>query len=347
LTIALLYREIWNIYLVLLFLTLAGGLLSASEVENLERAGFTVEQEQAEGNVTEYELVDESGRSVIVVAVGELTRNQVDLLDMYVDRFFAWEHMTIDSFTVVFYEEENEIQIVPSELVYKDVKLTEVLPSGFSFYCVGNAVEYAFRVKVDERYPRLSGTLSTEEALYEEILALLENTDAPPPVQQRARVVPGDLADRLEDLAVRMDEVESENDDLRSENESLRMEFNELKSQMDEDLQKIDRLDEAIRALEERMSKIGDPEDGWRAEYSELSENLDKLRRAVMVFHNKGIFGNIREVSREGITLICERKAENPEFTHNEAADALDREGISMSAHEIFLVLSIYFNEFQ
>jgi len=78
-----------------------------------------------------------------------------------------------------------------------------------------------------------------------------------------------------------------------------------------------------------------------------VSQDLEKLRRAVLTFHNMGLFGTIRTINREGILRILDLKEEKPDMAQEEAAEILKREGFTISTYEIFLIYGAYFNEFK
>jgi len=87
--------------------------------------------------------------------------------------------------------------------------------------------------------------------------------------------------------------------------------------------------------------------DGLAAESSDLEREFLLLRYALLVLHNRGFFGSIRLPSGKGIERLVEMKKGEPSLSRETAAARLRAEGIEMSSKEVFLVFSVYFNEFQ
>ena len=92
--------------------------------------------------------------------------------------------------------------------------------------------------------------------------------------------------------------------------------------------------------MSERLDEVEKQDD-------ELESAITRLRVAVLVLHNTGIFGNINPVQRQGIERIIALKKENPDMMQEEAAAILRREKTPMSIRRIFLVFDVYFNEFK
>lgn len=131
------------------------------------------------------------------------------------------------------------------------------------------------------------------------------------------------LQDRLEASARKYDTLIN---DLYDQNETLKG-----------DIAAVARQNAALQAEIEKM----------KAQNLTVSQDLEKLRRAVLTFHNMGLFGTIRTINREGILRILDLKEEKPYMTQEEAAEILKREGFTISTYEIFLIYGAYFNEFK
>lgn len=87
--------------------------------------------------------------------------------------------------------------------------------------------------------------------------------------------------------------------------------------------------------------------DKQRAEYSELSENFDKVRFGLMMLHNRGWFGKINDIDQNMIAKLIELKTADSSLTMKDAAEKMKEAGMAMRKNEIFLVFAIYFNEFE
>jgi hypothetical protein len=289
---------------------------AAAAADGFEQIGLTVTSVETRGTETEYTIGDDEGLVLSVVTSGEITNTQIQEISKLREKFYSWRHLSMESMSVVFYPNETEIVIMPSSFHYGDVELAEYLPSGLVFFD-NTRMEYGFRVRADKRYPRLSGVFTTEEGLAEAILdaievsAKSEKTDQATVQSQQSAALPHGAPAATPS---------------QTESNSLR-----------EDLQR----------LRVQSAKLGERLDAVEKRNEELEDAVARLRNAVLVLHNMGIFGNIDPVHRQGIERIIELKAENPDLPQEEAAAILHQENIPMTKHEIFLVYCVYFNEFK
>ncbi|HOV38207.1 MAG TPA: hypothetical protein PLG79_05745 [Spirochaetales bacterium] len=83
-----------------------------------------------------------------------------------------------------------------------------------------------------------------------------------------------------------------------------------------------------------------------KALLEELNREFQLLRYALLVLNNRGFFGSIRLPSEEGIAKLIALKEQEPSLNIKEAGERLKSLGIEMTNKEIFLVFSVYFNEF-
>ncbi len=84
------------------------------------------------------------------------------------------------------------------------------------------------------------------------------------------------------------------------------------------------------------------------SEHKDLMDRHEKLKNAVMTLHNTGVFGiGVNEINKSLIQKIISLKKENPKLTKDEIVKALEKEKIEFKNYEVFLILSVYYNEFK
>ncbi len=145
--------------------------------------------------------------------------------------------------------------------------------------------------------------------------------------------------------------------DLAYETNILGNEIDILTQAVDQDR---DNADEEIAALKDTISLLegdiasleGAIESGREAR-SELEDQItllmseiDDLRKAILVIHNTGTFGNIRYIDRKAIERAVKLKDQDEDITQSEVHSILNREGYKVSEHAVFLIFALYFNEY-
>lgn len=272
--------------------------------------GFNLISKSNRDNQVVYRVKDDEGIPVSIVSTDEPDPSDLERVAFYHKRFSDWRYMQVASMTFVFYENELEINIMPESYIYEGVDFTRYISSGLGFYYT-NVLEYNFRLYINNNYPRLKGRFFSEQKLSEKILAVVESPEAA--VKSAAE------------------------HNLDWEGADTSDELNKV----------IGSMKQEIASLRNTQASLQAKVDTLQRENQNLHGELAKMRRAVLVLHNLGIFGNINTVSINGIERIKALKEEDPDIMQEEAARILNKEGIPMSAHEIFLVYSLYFNEFK
>lgn len=74
---------------------------------------------------------------------------------------------------------------------------------------------------------------------------------------------------------------------------------------------------------------------------------MARLRNAVLTFNNMGVFGSIKPISKDVVKNVLQLKGSNSELTQQEAMESLQKDGYSVSPYEMFLIFSVYFNEYK
>jgi hypothetical protein len=80
----------------------------------------------------------------------------------------------------------------------------------------------------------------------------------------------------------------------------------------------------------------------------ELTEKYNKLVNAVMTLHNTGFLGiGVNEINKDLVKRVVELKKDNPTMTKEQIEKKLKEEKIEAKSYEVFLILSVYFNDFK
>ncbi len=96
----------------------------------------------------------------------------------------------------------------------------------------------------------------------------------------------------------------------------------------------IEKLKEGLKSLKKKHEK--------------LLNTHEKLKNAVLTLHNTGFLGfGVTEIDKKVIKRIIQLKKSNPKITKDQISEKLEKEKLKASSQEIFLILSIYFNEFE
>jgi hypothetical protein len=232
------------------------------------------------------------------------------------------------SVRVVLGEERAEILVIPRSFQYKDRDLAIYMPSGIQFFYT-NFLEFDFRIVVENLFLRVKGQFFKEEEFAEKILSAVLNPYAYIQSQD-----PEYILKRFQDIEARMDRLLHEGEQvstrLGKELQEIRDLLGSLKQDMNGNFQK---TVQTQQSLEQKVAN--------------LSSEFQLLRYALLVLNNRGFFGSIRLPSEAGISRLVELKKQQPKLTMDEAREKLKAEGIEMTSKEVFLVFSVYFNEFQ
>lgn len=313
--------------------------------QDFASVGLELVTTNSEGSEVESEVRDAEGNALNLVYEDTLSEEELELVVRFSSLFFSWKHLIIENLTYVFFADEVEMSIFPSEFEYRQHRFTEYIRSGISFYH-SEDTEYAFRLRVGKHYPLVSGVLTTEEAFCEAILAVINAYSVKPPAdaeQPEIITTPNDSASEVSDDAI-------EDEKLDAIGESIKEHQSQLISLEDGMQQLTDEVDSLRNSQEQAMQVVDELKtrvDSLEKENEDLRRGFELLRTAVMVLHNTGIFGNINLIQRDGIKRIIELKEDDPSLSQEDVAQTLRREGISMSAHEVYLVFSVYYNDFK
>ena len=273
---------------VLLLLFCAGGLFAI----DLDDLGYDVIRSRPDGDLTLYEVRDSAGNELVVVYRGELSAGQGERLDRIVDQFFSFEYITLDELRVVFAEDRTEILAVPASFTYDGVQLARYMPAGMTFY-FDNALEYDFRIRVENIFVRISGQLFDEQQFADRIARAVENpvaymqTQDPQFIFQRFTELEERLSEQERDSAARREALQGEIDQLErryertaAELDDLEGDYNDL-SRSHRNLQRShENLAVAHSALRDDHQSLLSAHEALRADYQALLLDHQELQVA-------------------------------------------------------------------
>jgi hypothetical protein len=337
------------IFVPFLFLSLTISLAA----QRFEDRGFRVEGRTMEGQNTVYRLQDSSGAPLTVVMQGEPDAVKIRIVDTVAAMFRAMKYMSLSSLRIIFFSDRTEIIALPRSFSYQGKDLNRYLPSGLQFYYI-DYFEYDFRMVVENLFLRLKGQYFTEEQFAEK----LANAAANPFLYIQSQD-PEYIIRRFQEIDRVLEKIGVEGTELSKGIAALKKEGVESLGDVTKSLEAANRSIETLgRTLSNEIKEIKDgvealtkttetQQKSMEARFEILESEFILLRYALMVLNNRGFFGSINLPAQDGIVKLVEMKKRNPALTMKEAEVRLKAEGIQMSSKEVFLVFSIYFNEFQ
>ncbi len=257
---------------VLLLLVCAGGLYAV----DLDDLGYEVIRSRPDGERILYEVRDSAGNEFVAVYAGDLTSSQGERLDRIVEQFFAFSYVAIDRLRVVFSEDRIEILAVPASFAYEGVQLARYMPAGMTFYYV-DALEYDFRIRVDNIFVRISGQFFDEDQFADRIARAVENpvaymqTQDPQFIFQRFT----ELEDRLTQLEDRLTQLER---DSAARREALQGEIDQLERRYERTAAELDDLEDDYDDLSRSHRDLQRAHENLAVAHSALRDDHESLR---------------------------------------------------------------------
>ena len=304
------------------------GILLSLSAQDFAGGGYNVISRGSEGGNIAYRLTDRSGLPFTLVVRSEPTARQLQTLDSILDVFRSMRYVNIASLRVVYANERAEIILVPRSFVYREMDLAPYMPSGMQFY-YSDYMEYDFRMTSRNLFFRIRGQYFAEDLFADRLAAAVDD-----PFAYIQSNDPDFVFRKFLSLEERLDKYAALGNKARDD---LAAEIADLRTDLKSDIQG---LSAYVEALSEKHGSLGE-------NTALLESEFILLRQAVLVLHNRGFFGSINLPSEEGIDKLVAMKQREPELTIMEAQDRLEAEGIKMTRREVFLVFSVYFNEFE
>jgi|GEM_PF-381915 len=103
-----------------------------------------------------------------------------------------------------------------------------------------------------------------------------------------------------------------------------------------------------MQALEKKLEQLQGQFDEVKQRSEKNDEILGRIGNGIVTLHNRGFLGiGYKAVKRDVIDKIVEMKKENPKYDKKQIKKALEKKNVKVSEHVVFLVLSLYYNEFK
>ncbi len=305
------------------------GIIASLSSQDYASFGLEFRSQSKEGPYTVYQFRAPGNIDLSVSFKGaELRETDRERLQGILSIYKTFKVLLPSSVRVIFTDERAEILVVPRSFQYKDRDLSIYMPSGIQFFYT-DFLEFDFRIVVQNLFLRIKGQFFKEEEFAEKILAAVLNPYAYIQSQD-----PEYILKRFQDIEGRMDRLLHEGE--------------KISTRLGEDVQEIRALVGSLKQeVQQGFQKALQNQQSLEKRVSDLSEEFQLLRYALLVLNNRGFFGTIRLPSETGISRLVELKKQQPKLTMDEARVKLKAEGIEMTSKEVFLVFSVYFNEFQ
>ncbi|MCX7786568.1 MAG: hypothetical protein N2442_02580 [Spirochaetes bacterium] len=311
-------RFVWSMVLFI-------GTIAFLNSQDFTSWGLDLKSQSKEGPYTVYQFRAPGNIDLSVFFKGtEIRKSDQERLQGILSIFKGFTTLLPSSIRVILADERTEILLVPRSFRYKDRDLAIYMPSGIQFFYT-DFLEFDFRIVVENLFLRIKGQFFKEEEFAEKILAAVLNPYAYIQSQD-----PEYILKRFQDIEARIDRLLNEGEQINSR---FGKEVQEIRGLLGSLKQEVVQQVQTQQTLER---KVGD-----------LYAEFQLLRYALLVLNNRGFFGSIRLPSEAGINRLVELKKQQPKLTMDEAREKLKTEGIEMTSKEVFLVFSVYFNEFQ
>ncbi|MFW6250607.1 MAG: hypothetical protein ACOC47_05820 [Alkalispirochaetaceae bacterium] len=321
---------------ILTILACAVSIASLGAVELTDR-GYDVSNERVEDGITLYDVRDEAGNDLTVgTATGSFSNENMNVLEIVRETFFNMEYLDVSQMKVVFSRNRADIVVIPRRYSFDGINLGALMPSGMRFIYT-DFLEFDFRMLVEGLFVRMQGQYFTEEQFVERLARAARN-----PAAYIQSTDPRFVFSRLDDISTQIGEIEASGVQMSTEMENLIDSFREFRTDANQGLRRLQ--DEFEREMEEMRTAY----EGLLTDYGELTREVANLRRAVLVFENRGWFGTLRIPEESVVEEIVALKRANPSMGIDEAEAAIN-EGREepVSNKVVTLVFSLYFNEFE
>ncbi len=257
--------------------------------------------------------------SLIIRSDNKLTEEQQDLVGRTFIAFFNWTELNITSAKLVFEGRRLSIIFQIKDLTYKDVEISQFMPSGIQLY-YDTFFEYDFRMFKDGLFLRLKGQYYSKEEFLEELYNA---------------VVDPILYVQIHDPSYIIRQI----DKLRTQNKEQDKERSELLERHNELLEKHNSLRQNHNDLQEKHNQL-------QTDQLKQTDIQDKLKDGIISLSNKSFFGSLNVFDQTHVEQIIKLKESNPAYTVKEVVAALKLEEIKVSAKVVEGVFIIYFDEF-
>ncbi len=98
-----------------------------------------------------------------------------------------------------------------------------------------------------------------------------------------------------------------------------------------------------VNKLEDLEAKVAQ----MKYDMFELQKENFRLKAAVVSLQNRGFFGDVFPVKIETIQKVVDFKKDNPSMNKDQIQKEMEKQGVKVSGNEVFLILSVYYNEYK
>ena len=322
-------KIVWSMILI-------GGMTAVLSAQSYTSLGLELRSQSKEGPYTVYQFRAPGNMDLSVSFKGaELRQADWERLQGILSLYRGFRILLPSSVRVIFADERAEILVIPRSFRYKDRDLSTYMPSGIQFFYT-DFLEFDFRIVVENLFLRIKGQFFKEEEFAEKILAAVLNPYAYIQSQDPEYIIKRfqDIEDRLDRLLMEGEKISTS---VGQEIREVRNSLSTLKQEVETSFQKSSQIQQSLIDTQQSLTQ----------KMSDLATEFQLLRYALLVLNNRGFFGTIRLPSEAGINRLVELKKQQPKLTMDEAREKLKAEGIEMTSKEVFLVFSVYFNEFK
>jgi len=109
----------------------------------------------------------------------------------------------------------------------------------------------------------------------------------------------------------------------------------------------LEQIEKLQLRTEELESKLVQAQTDSQQAQAEAQRELGKLRTALMLFQNRGFFGDIQAIKPEVLAAIIGAKQSQPTWTRLQIGEQLRRNKIEVNDNEILVVFVTFFNEYK
>lgn len=301
---------------VILLLLLIPKLIFTQDFSNLNLS--IVNQEEIKGE-TVVTLQDDVERKIVVTFKGELDNKQIDLIDTVYETLLTWEEVVLKESRIIFEKDKMNIIILPESITFKEMEISQYMPSGMQFY-FKKFFEYDFRMFKDNLFMRMKGQYFSKDEFLEEIYNAAND-----PI----------LYIQIHDPSYLIRQI----DLLRDVNNEQSKNIFELQEMLAELAGKHDNL---VSRHDELLEK----HENLQGEKDVLAKDTQELSYATIAINNKGFFGGLSQYDQKLVDRAIEVKTANSSIDIKTLATQLKGEGFKVSNKVLEAVFMIYFNEF-
>ncbi len=323
---------------------------------DLDIYGIKIISERTENGLIVFEAENSKGMAFSFISDKELDRTQAEILNGLLETFLSWEHINIDSMSIIFSGNRAEIIIIPGGFNYEGTELSGFMPSGMQFY-YSTYLEYDFRIRIKSLFLRIKGQYFAEEQFSEKVLDAVNNpvvyiqTHDPEYVVRKFEEIDksveklgweGDvLVQHLEDFEREFQALEDDYNEMKGDYHALKEDYYDTKADYYSLKDNYFSLKNDYNALKEDHYDLEDNVEKLKIDFFKIAAEFQLQRYALLALHNFR-----KPLDKKIIERILAIKEAEPGLTHKEVSVRLKGEGVKITTRAISLVLNVYFNEF-